>query len=79
MAWVVGIRSYKQLNREKFRVLHDLERLLPFQFFIKEWDPKDGVGAKSNRYWKLTNVETLVPIAFGLLYAGLLVYAFRHP
>ena len=76
VAWVIGIRSYKQLNREKFRVLQDLERQLPFQFFINEWDPKEGVGVKSNRYWKLTNVETLVPIAFGMLYVGLIGYAF---
>ena len=63
ISWVTVILSYSQLNREKFRVLHDLEDKLPFQFFKNEWDP-GNTGAKSNRYRQLTKVETLMPIAF---------------
>ena len=73
-SWFSVIRSYKQLNGEKFRVLHELERHLAFQFFMREWDPQSK-GEKSNRYWKLTNVESALPILFGALFAGLVVYA----
>ena len=74
VSWFIVIRSYKQLNSEKFRVLHELEQHLAFQFFIREWDPKSQ-GQKSNRYWKLTNVESTLPALFGLLFAGLVFYA----
>ena len=74
VSWFVVIRSYTQLNKEKFRVLHELEQYLAFQFFISEDDPKSE-GKKSNRYWKLTNVESTLPALFGLLFAGLVFYA----
>ena len=72
-SWFIVIRSHKQLNGEKFRVLHELELHLAFQFFIREWDPQSE-GKKSNRYWKLTNVEASLPFIFALLFAGLVAY-----
>ena len=74
ISWVIVIQSYRQLNREKFRVLHDLEQLLPFQFFTNEWDPK-AAGDKRNRYWRLTHVELGLPIVFGILFVGVMVYS----
>ena len=73
-SWFSVIRSYKQLNSAKFRVLHELEQHLAFQFFIREWDPQSK-GKKSNRYWKLTNVESSLPVLFGALFAVLVAYA----
>ena len=75
VSWFVVIRSYRQLNTEKFRVLHDLEKQLAYRFFTEEWDPLSQ-GGKSNRYWRLTNVEVTLPVIFGLLFLGLVVYAF---
>ena len=75
VSWIVVIQSYKQLNHKKFRVLHDLEKLLPFQFFVSEWDPKSE-GKKSNRYWKLTYVEKSLPFLFIILYLLVGVYSF---
>ena len=63
MSWFLVIRSYKQLNEEKFRVLQDLETKLPFRFFTREWDP-GAEGTKSNKYWELTNVERTLPFIF---------------
>ena len=74
ISWLAVIRSYKQLNSEKFRVLHELEKQLPFQFFTLEWDPK-AVGKKSNRYWKLTHVEVSVPFSFLVLFLALIAYS----
>lgn len=68
-SWYIVLRSYRQLNSEKFRVLHDMETRLPYQFFTMEWDP-ESVGAKSSRYWKLSVVETIMPMMFGALFLG---------
>ena len=73
-SWFVVIKSYQQLNREKFRVLHDLETRLVYQFFTLEWDPKVE-GKKSSRYWRLTHVEQALPFIFLALFAGLTTYA----
>ena len=74
LSWVLVIRSYKQLNAQKFRVLYELEKQLPFQFFVLEWDPKLR-GEKSNKYRKLTQVEVSLPVIFGLLFVALIIYA----
>ena len=73
-SWYIVLRSYRLLNSEKFRVLHDLETRLPYQFFTMEWDPASA-GAKSNRYWRLSVVETIMPMMFGALYLGVIIYS----
>ena len=73
-SWFVVIKSYRQLNTEKFRVLHDLETKLAYPFFTLEWDPKSE-GRKSNRYWRLTHVEQALPFIFLALFFALIVYA----
>ena len=74
VSWFVVIQSYRQLNREKIRVLHELEKQLVYQFFTLEWDPK-AEGKKSNRYRKLTDVEVTLPVIFGVMFVGLIVYS----
>ena len=74
ISWFVVIRSYRQLNTEKYRVLSELEKRLPYQFFTLEWDPQSK-GTKSNRYWKLTHVEVTLPAILFALFVGLIVYA----
>lgn len=88
LAWIVEIRSYRQLNREKFRVLHQLESHLPFQFFRMEWDSSlrhevgsnpsyaDGQVEKNNSYWRLTHVENGLPVVFTALHLGAVLYSF---
>ena len=78
VSWVIVIQSYRQLNRAKFRVLHNLEQLLPFQFFTDEWDPQ-AEGQKSNRYWRLTHVELGLPLVFGTLFLGVMIYSICSP
>ena len=75
ISWIFVIRSYGQLNDEKFRVLRNLEEKLPFQFFTPEWDPLSE-GKKSNRYLKLTYVEVSLPVIYLLLFLGVVVYSF---
>lgn len=73
-SWYVVLRSYRQLNAEKFRVLRDLETRLPYEFFTAEWDP-ESVGSKSNRYMRLSVVETIMPLVFGALFLAMTAYA----
>lgn len=61
VAWFITIRSYSQLNRKKFVTLHELEEKLAYPFFKREWKYKSC-------YWRLTIVETFLPIGFFLLF-----------
>lgn len=74
-AWFVVIRSYRQLNTGKFEALHQLEHHLVYRFLAREWKLL-GEGRDYRRYWRLTVVETSLPILFGLLFLGVLVFAF---
>ncbi|MCY4260033.1 MAG: hypothetical protein OXC91_07190 [Rhodobacteraceae bacterium] len=71
-SWWIVIRSHRQLNSAKFRTLHELEDRIAFPFFRREWEIlKKGTGRKT--YWKITTVETFLPIAFGILSAALII------
>lgn len=70
--WVTTINSYRQLNSGKFKVIHDLEKHLPYALFKKEWDYL-GKGEIRKKYKKLTLVETGVPYTFMILYGFLIL------
>lgn len=71
-AWYIIIRSFRQLNTSKFKVLHELEEKLAYPFFKREWELL-AEGKEQKTYWRLTVVETFVPIIFGVCFAALLV------
>lgn len=73
-AWYVVIRSYRQLNTGKFLALHELEEKLTYPFYKREWELL-GEGRDIGRYWRLTVVETTLPVVFGLLFAGVVLLA----
>ena len=75
LSWIIVIRSYRQLNTGKFGALHELEEKLVYPFFTREWELLSEGGILS-RYWKLTVVETALPIIFIILFCVLIVYAF---
>jgi len=68
------IRSYKQLNTGKFRVLHEIETELPLSLYKYEWEIL-GKGKKKKIYYPFSHVELLIPWVFGLVYA-VLIYIF---
>lgn len=69
--WSVNIQSYKQINSLKFLVIHELEELLPFPCYTKEWDIlKEG----KKQYRRLTTVENILPFIFVIPYFLLLIY-----
>ncbi len=65
-SWYIVIRSYRQLNSGKFGALHELEKKLAYPFFKREWELLEE-GEKISKYWKLTVVETFLPVFFGIL------------
>lgn len=71
VSWYVVIRSYRQLNDGKFKALHELEEQLAYPFFKREWELL-GEGRSIKRYWKLTVVETSLPIIFSILFLVLI-------
>jgi len=70
VAWYIVIRSYRQLNTGKFKALDELEDRLLYPFFRREWELLEQ-GKNINRYWRLTVVETLLPIGFLVLFAAI--------
>ena len=71
-AWYVVIRSYRQLNSGKFKALHELEEQLAYPFFKREWELLEK-GQERKTYWRLTVVETFVPLIFFLCFVALLI------
>lgn len=69
-AWYVTIRSYRQLNTGKFKVIHEMEERLAFSFYKREWELLDE-GNNRGKYWKLTVVETFGPIIFAMLFVAI--------
>ena len=66
--WFRLIRSYKDLNSGKFKVVHDIEKLLPINPFENEWE-KLGRGKDKKKYLPFTKIEMRVPWVFFFLHA----------
>ena len=72
--WYVNIRSYRQLNTGKFRVIHEMEKQLPFPCYAREWEILKE-GNRGGEYLQLTHVEKYVPFVLSVPFILLLVYS----
>jgi hypothetical protein len=72
--WIINIRSYKQLNSGKFKVISEIEDQLPFQPFKREWEILGG-GKDRKRYFRLTRIETYVPLLLLIPYFLIIIYS----
>jgi hypothetical protein len=70
--WYRLIRSYKDLNSGKFKVIHALEQRLPVAPYDAEWESLER-GKNSKLYLPFTRVEMIVPWVFFLLHLSVLV------
>ena len=77
-SWYIVIRSYRQLNTGKFAALRELEEKLAYPCFTREWELLGGKKPemKISRYWRLSVVETILPIIFAILYIAFIVIFF---
>ena len=67
-AWLGVLASYKQLNSGKFKALQDLEEMLPYAFYTREWEALQK-GEDPNTYAKMTVAERGLPQIFRMGFA----------
>lgn len=71
------LRSYKQLNSGKFKVIHAIEKELPLALYDYEWEVL-GKGENKKLYFPFSHIELYFPWVFGVLYVVLgLVFLIR--
>lgn len=70
--WYRLIRSYRDLNSAKFKVVHEIENLLPLKLFDGEWEAV-GRGEDPKRYLPFTRIELVVPLVFLVFYTLLAI------
>jgi hypothetical protein len=70
--WYRLVRSYKDLNSAKFKVIHEIEKNLPISPYDAEWEAV-GRGENSKLYLPFTHIEILVPWVFLILHLWVLV------
>jgi hypothetical protein len=67
-AWWWLVRSYRQLNTAKFKVVGALEERLPASpYWHAEWAAL-GQGGDWHKYLPLTHLEQWIPVLFSLVY-----------
>ncbi|MEU5942757.1 hypothetical protein ABZ807_27105 [Micromonospora sp. NPDC047548] len=74
-SWWLQLRSYRELNSAKFRVISTLEEQLPVRVFADEWEilKQDPIKKWRPRYAELGAIERTVPWLFSCLYLLLVV------
>ena len=61
--WYRLIRSYKDLNSAKFKVVHKIEAKLPISPYDAEWEAVDR-GENPKLYLPFTHIEIYIPWVF---------------
>ena len=65
--WYRLIRSYRDLNSAKFKVIHQIEKQLPLSPFDAEWEAVSR-GKDSSIYLPFTHIEIGIPWVFLVLH-----------
>jgi len=79
VAWWALLKSYRDLNEAKFKVINAMEEQLPVRVFSDEWNlldrgprkfgwNKQSMRAWASKYRELGQVERIVPWVFALIY-----------
>lgn len=72
LIWFINIRSFRKLNSGKFMVIHEMEALLPFQPYDREWDIIKR-GEKKKNYFQLSRIEQYLPVVLSVPFLILLL------
>lgn len=70
--WYKNVFAYRELNRAKFAVIHELEDHLPARLFKCEEE------RYLDRYHELTSLEKYYPIIFIILYTALILFTIAN-
>jgi len=73
--WYRLIRSYRDLNTAKFKVVHEIEKRLPLSPYNAEWEAM-GRGEDPKLYKPFTHIESGVPWVFVILHLLALLNSF---
>ena len=73
--WYRLVRSYRDINSGKFKVVHEIERRLPIAPYDAEWKEL-GRGKDSKKYLPFTRVELRVPWVFFALHLFVFIRTF---
>lgn len=77
VVWWWLLRSYRNLNSAKYKVIGQIEKELPISpYWSAEWKEL-GEGKDLKKYLPLTHLEGIVPIVFLLIYLVTIVYVCR--
>jgi len=74
VVWFINIKAYSQLNSGKFKVIHEMEKNLPFPCYDREWVIL-GRGKEFKKYLPLTHIEQLIPFLFAIPFIIFLFFA----
>ncbi|MEU7693587.1 RipA family octameric membrane protein [Microbispora hainanensis] len=76
--WWMQLRSYRDLNQAKFKVINKIEEQLPFKVFSDEWEylKKDPIRTWRSRYAELGASERAIPWVFAILHALMFIGRF---
>ena len=69
LLWLAIIRSHADLNRVKFKVIHEFEEHLPAAMYEYEWHLAEK--GKGKTYRAVTTIERWIPILFATLHVVL--------
>ena len=69
IVWHRLLASYRDLNSAKFKVIHEIEKVLPLSPYDAEWQAV-GRGKNRAKYLPLTHLEVTVPWVFLALHLG---------
>lgn len=72
--WIYSIGSYKELNRVKYQIINELERILPASPYKYEW----YLINKEGKYKRFTKLENILPCIFIILYALCIITQIFH-
>ncbi len=67
--------SHKQLNTQKFKIIHQMEKQLPVELYKDEWTNL-GEGKNWKKYIPFSHIEMTIPFVFIFLYGALLIISF---
>lgn len=73
--WYKMIQSYRNLNTAKFKIIHEIEKLLPLSPYDAEWEVA-GRGESPKLYLPFTHVEKTIPWVFITLYSVIFFCSF---
>lgn len=71
-SWYRLIKSYKNVNAAKFKIVHVIEEKLPLSLYSAEWNLL-GKGENSKLYKPITSIELIIPIIFTIIYLVLIL------